>query len=278
MMRTWFVLLSLLGSATAVADVPVTNRTQNMVFPRNAVQAVAAKAYHQELARLSGQGELDREQRYLEKVRRLSSRLIAQAILLKPAAKDWPWEVHVTSDPRISAYSMGGGKLLVGTHFIEHYQLSDDELAVALAHEISHVIAEHVREQVSMVALFNGSAPGHVSKVSDVINDMQSDIGVFLSLQPLSRLQELEADDIGIELAARAGVPPTAITSFYAKLAQTGRGQSLFDTHGPVVQRVKFVDSMAKYARPVYEASRHARALPHYTFTDAHQHSSRSLK
>lgn len=278
MMRTWFVLLGFFCSATVYADVPVSDRTQHLVFPRDAVQAVAAKAYHQELARLSNKGELDTEARSLQRVRRLSSRLIAQAILLKPAAKNWPWEVHITSDPQVSAYSMGGGKLLVGTHFIQHYQLSDDELAVALAHEIGHVIAEHVREQVSMVALFNPSVPASARRVEDVINDMQSDISVYLSLQPLSRLQELEADDIGIELAARAGVPPSAVTSFYAKLAKTDSGQSLFDSHGPVVQRVQFVDSMAEYARPVYEASRHARSLPNYILADTELNISHRLK
>ncbi len=166
---------------------------------------------------------------------------------------------------------MGGGKLLVGTQFIKHYQLTDQELSVVLAHEIGHVIAEHIREQVSTAALFNDSVPAHARRVADVIEAMQSDISILLSLQPLSRLQEIEADDIGIELAARAGVPPSAVTSFYAKLVQSDGGQSIFDTHGPVAQRVKFADSMAEYARPVYEASRHARMLPNYTFPDANQ-------
>ena len=271
MMRTWSVLLSLFCTAAAYAEVPVTHRTQHMVFPRDAVQVVAAEAYHQELARLSGKGELDSDPVSLKQVRQLASQLIAQAILLKPDAKHWPWEVHITSDPQIAAYSMGGGKLLVSTHFIQRFQLSDDELSVAIAHEIGHVIAEHVREQVSTVALFNPLVPASARRMEDVINDLQSDLSVFLSLQPLSRLQELEADDIGIELAARAGVPPSAVVSFYAKLAQTDSGQSLFDTHGPVAQRVQFVDSMAEYARPVYEANRHARNLPNYILADTRQ-------
>jgi predicted Zn-dependent protease len=163
---------------------------------------------------------------------------------------------------------MGGGKLLVGTYYIKHYKLSNDELAVALAHEIGHVIAEHVREQVSAAARFNTSVPLRTLKVADVINAMQSDISVFLRLQPLSRLQEMEADDIGIELVARAGIPPAAVVSFYSKIAKDDNGPSLFNTHGSVAQRVRFVDSMANYARPVYEASRDAKILPNYTFAN----------
>ena len=269
MNRLCLIILSLFCTAQAFAGAPVSGRDQRMIFSRAAVQLEAAKAYHQEIARLSGHNELDNDPQILHDVRRLCSQLIAQAIRLKPAAAYWPWEVHITSDREVAAYSMGGGKLLVGTHFIKSYNLSNDELAVALAHEIGHVIAEHVREQVSEAANFGTSVPLHTRKVADVINAMQSDISVYLHLQPLSRLQEMEADDIGIELAARAGIPPAAIVSFYAKIAKNDNRQSLFDTHGSVAQRARFVESMAIYAKPVYEASRGAKLIPDYSFANA---------
>ncbi len=272
MIRLWLLILSMVGVAQVYAAAPVSNRDQQMVFQRGPVQAAAAKAYHQQLERLAEQGELDPNSKLLKHIRSLCSPLIAQAIRLKPVAVGWPWEVHITSDPNIAAYSMAGGKLLVSTKFIAHYKLSDQELSVALAHEIGHVIAEHVREQVSMAALMNESVPLHARKVADVINAMQSDISIFLRLQPLSRLQEMEADDIGIELAAHAGIPPSAVISFYRKLAQSDdSGQSIFDTHGSVAQRVRFVDSMANYAWPVYKASQSARSLPNYVFATAGQ-------
>lgn len=270
MIRPGLIILSLLCAMPVFSGVPLTNREQQMVFPRGPVQAAAAQAYHQELTRLSGLGEVDTNTHVLQRVRRICSHLIAQAILLKPVAASWPWEVHITSDQQVAAYSMGGGKLLVSTYFIDSYHLSDQELTVALAHEIGHVIAEHVREQVSMAALLNTSVPLHARKVEDVISAMQSDISIFLRLQPLFRLQEMEADDIGIVLSARAGIPPSAIISFYNKIAQTDTGQSLFDTHGPNAQRVKFVDSMADYAGTIYEASRSAKTLPGYAFADSH--------
>jgi len=251
--------------STGRADVPVSGRVQHMKFTRAPVQSAAAQSYHRKLSRLAARGMLDTDVRALNRIRRICGHLIAQAIRLKPIVATWPWEVHITSDPQVAAFSMGGGKLMVGTQFIASYKLSDDELAVALAHEIGHVIAEHVREQVSLAASFEPVLPNRTLKVADVINDMESDISVFLRLQPLSRLQEMEADDIGIELAARAGVPPSAVTSFYTKLSRDDTGQSLFDTHGPSQQRVQFVESMANYARPVYEASRRSR-LPIYQF------------
>lgn len=266
MIRLCLMILSLFCAAQVFAGVPVTGRVQRMLFTRAAVQMEAAKAYHRETVRLSRHNELDNDPQILRKVRRISSHLIAQAIRLKPAASSWPWEIHITSDKDVTACSMAGGKLLVSTFFIKNNNLSDDELTVALAHEIGHVIAEHVREQVSAAARFNKSVPLHTLKVADVINAMQSDISVYLRLQPLSRLQEMEADDIGIELAARAGTPPAAVVSFYSKIARDDNGRSFFDTHGSVAQRVRFADSMADYAKPVYEASRGAGILPDYTF------------
>lgn len=271
MIRSWLLILGMIGAAQIHAAVPVTGREQQMVFPRGPVQAAAATAYHQQVEQLAERSELDTEPQLLMHIRTLCSQLIAQAIRLKPDVAGWPWELHITSNPDVAAYSMAGGKLLVGTQFITHYKLNDRELSVALAHEIGHVIAEHVREQVSMAALLNTSVPLRARKAVDVINAMQSDISIFLRLQPLSRLQEMEADDIGIELAARAGIPPSAVISFYGKLAQTGSGQSIFDTHGSVAQRVRFVDSMASYAGPVYEASQHAGSLPGYVFAHAGQ-------
>ena len=263
--RPGLIILMLVFSMPVYAEAPVTGRDQPMRFTRAVVQAIAAKAYQAEITHLARLGQLDTDEKNLQRIRDISGKLIAQAIRLKPDAAYWAWEIHLTSDPQVAAYSMSGGKLLISTHFIKNYHLTDDELAVALAHEIGHVIAEHVREQMSVAASFEAPAPNRVINARDVVNAMESDIGVFFSLQPLSRLQELEADDIGIELSARAGIPPVAVVSFYKKIAHDRGGQSIFDTHGPSTQRTEFINSMVAFARPIYEASRGTK-LPNYAF------------
>lgn len=265
MNRPLTIALLLAGTAQAWADTPISHRAQEMRFSRSAVQAVAAKSYHEKLAHFANSHELDIDRATLEQVRHISARLIAQAIQLKPVVAGWPWEVHITSNEQVAAFSMAGGKLLVGSHFIRDYRLNDNELTVALAHEVAHVIAEHVREQVSRAALLDPPAPNMTLSVADVINNMESDISLYLRLQPLSRLQELEADDIGIELAARAGVPEQNIKSFYAKITSEDSGQSIFDTHGSSRQRERFVRSMAPYASITY-AAKHKASTPVYLF------------
>lgn len=254
MLRILLLALTLAAAPTILAEVPVNGRAQYMRFSRAQMQMVAAEAYNQKLARLSARGALDTDPGTVRRMRNLFNRLVDRAVRLKPSAAAWPWEIHVTTDPGVTANSMAGGKLLIGQRLIDDYRLGDNELAVALAHEVAHVIAEHVREQVSLAASFEKPVPGRPLRITDVVEAMNSDIRIYLGLQPLSQLQELEADDIGIELAARAGIPPAAIRRFYRKIAKDTPTQSLFDTHGSSNQRQAFVESMANYAEAEYEA------------------------
>jgi len=197
-------------------------------------------------------------------VRRIAGRIIAQAIALKPAAARWAWEIHVASSDKIDAYCMAGGKILVGDAFLEGQRFSDGELAALLGHEIAHAIAEHVREQLSAVPEFN---PAYARlDLEDVIAVLGWDLSVTLRLEPLSRLQELEADDIGIYLAAKAGYDPRALLQFYRKLSRLDDGRHFFDSHGATDQRLRAVESFAAYAEPLYQASLAAHREPGFVF------------
>jgi len=264
-LRALLIFSLLLGSSSLRSETPVTGRAQYMLFSRVQVQAIAETAYGNELVRLANLGELDNDRVILARVRTASAHLIAQGIYLKPAAADWPWEIHVTSDDNVSAYAMAGGKILVGSRFVIESNFSDGELTVLLAHEIAHVIAEHVCEQISMAATFNPPPPNRHEDIEDVIYNMDSDIAVSLRLMPLSQLQELEADDLGIELAARTGTSSEAIDSFYKKISSDNNVQSILDTHGSSRERVKFVQSMLGYVDMESSEYTHQK-LPTYIF------------
>lgn len=225
---------------TCQAAVPVTGRHQDMTFTSYEVNEYAAAAYFQKIANQSRAGLIDNDKSELNRVRTIASRLIAQAKRLKYECRTWDWEVHITDSDQVSAFSMAGGKILVGTRFIRKYNLSDSELAMVLAHEISHAMAEHVREQLSEIQLRRVRLPYTVEEASA---EMNSDIGLYLSLMPLSRLQENEADHIGVYLLAAAGYPPEAAISFYRKLAHIDgkEEQSLFATHDSDANRLRAV-------------------------------------
>lgn len=252
--RGWALVLTLLLLQEATAtNVPVNGRPQRMVFASAPVHAIAAAAYDNQLSALAGRNLLDRDPVLLKRVRRIAGRIIAQAVVLKPEAASWPWEIHIAGSNETDAYCMAGGKILIGDAFVREQQFSDDELAALLAHEIAHAIAGHVREQLSAVP---GLDPAYARfGLEDVIALLGWDLSVTLRLAGLSRLHELEADDIGIHLAAMAGYDPHAAVQFYRKLGGFEDGISLLDSHLVSNERLQAVRSFAVYAEPLYKAA-----------------------
>jgi predicted Zn-dependent protease len=241
------------GLSETRADVPVNGRHQELDFTAAQVQTIAAASYAKRIEAFRREGKLDRDARLFERVRRISGRLVAQAVLLKPEAAHWGWEVHVADSSDFDAFCMAGGKILVSERFLEAQHLSDGELAALLAHEISHALAEHVREQLTAVRRLN-PAYAHLSP-EDVASLMGWDLSVSFKLAELSRLQELEADDIGIYLAAKSGFNPRALVRFYRKLNRATHGPFLIDTHGTPDARMRAVENFAAYAELVYRES-----------------------
>jgi predicted Zn-dependent protease len=251
----------------ASADVPLNSRKQELAFSSEELHAVAARAYHLRLEALAGQGKLDNDSATVERLRRIAGRVIAQAILLKPQAADWPWEVHVATTTRIEAFSMAGGKIVLGLPSGKAGELNDPEIAALLAHEVAHAIAEHVREQLSEVRHLS---PAYADfSLEDVIGVMNWDLGVALKLQPLSRLHELEADDIGIQLTAKAGFRPHGLAAFYSQLDANANGPGVLDSHGPSDQRVRAIRAFEVYADLVYAGSASAARVRPYAFSDS---------
>lgn len=254
----------LLEGTRVVADVPINGRKQSMVFSHDQVQVMADAAYQHTLKELAREGKLDRDPQVVERVRRIASRVIAQAVALKSEAAHWNWEVHVATTDRLNAYCMAGGKIMVGASFLDSRRYTDGEIAALLGHEVAHALAEHVREELSEVRRLD---PAYARlSVEDVIALLNWDLSVSFKLAPLSRLQELEADDIGIFLAAKAGYDPQSLVRFYRKLALQDAGHSYFDTHGSANQREKAVEGFAAYAESVYAASVAQGQPPEYVF------------
>jgi predicted Zn-dependent protease len=252
-LRVLLLVYLIIEPVLAAANVPVNGRPQDLAFNSDDVQAMAANAYYQSLHELARHDVLDRNPQLLARVRRIAQPLIAQAILLKPEAAKWHWEIHIAQANQIDAYCMAGGKILVGAEFLEKQALTDGEIAALLAHEIAHAIAEHVREELSMVRRLS---PDYAYfSLEEITGLLGWDLSVTLRLASLSRLQELEADDIGVTLAARAGFDPRDLVRFYRKLNRDGTGENLIDTHGSSTDRLRAVENFVMYAEKLYGAN-----------------------
>lgn len=238
--------------AAALGQVPESGRWQELRFGADEVRERMEDSYIEQLVSLAAAGQLDADRTLLHRLRYVSATLIAAAIELKPEAADWPWEVHLASGADVEAVCLAGGKLLVGANFVRRLALTDSELAVLLAHEVAHAIAEHSREFLSEAQLvYRPLVPVEV-----VLLRLDSDLSLQLRLAGLSRLQEREADQLGMVLAHRAGWPASAMLSFYRKLADSdgdgglGAGEPLLASHPSHASRISMSRGMARLLEP----------------------------
>jgi predicted Zn-dependent protease len=237
------VLLALIVSAQAAAQVPDSGRWQELRFGAEEVGSDMEERYIEQVVELAAHGRLDHDRVLLQRLQRIAAGLIQAAVVWKPAAADWPWEIHLTDDPDIDAVCLAGGKLLVGSAFVGALQLDDGELAVLLAHEIAHAIAEHQRETLSE-ALLESHRPELPLQV--VAERLASDLSLQFRLHPLSAIQEREADQLGMVIAHAAHWPTTAMLSFYRKLAASGGDGALSASHPAALTRVRLAEGMAR--------------------------------
>jgi predicted Zn-dependent protease len=93
-------------------------------------------------------------------------------------------------------------------------EITDNELAAVMGHEIAHALREHVREEMGrQQATAIGTAVGsavleHFTGVN--VGKLGHTFTQAMFVLPNSRENEQEADRIGVELAARAGYDPRA--------------------------------------------------------------------
>lgn len=193
------------------ASVPLTSSTAASEF---ADMSPAQRREHERLVASYGGAYDDRELKAL--IQQVVERLVAAS-----ERPDLKYRVTVLNSPAINAFALPDGSLYVTRGLLA---LANDtsELSSVLAHEMAHVIARHatIREdQVKQAVL--------VSRViSDVVND--PDLGALAmqksrrTLASFSRGQELEADAIGVGIAARAGFDPYGASRFLTDMGRFG--------------------------------------------------------
>jgi predicted Zn-dependent protease len=229
-----------------------------MVNPQ-AIDQSAAQSYSAELGRAGGAGNLNRDPAQVARVRKIAARLIDQTGAFRPDARSWPWAINVETSKEINAYCMPGGRIMVYTGLIDQLNLSDAELATVMAHEISHALREHSREQVSrmMNEQLGLTALAGIAGLNDASMQLASLLGDVTFNLPHSRVQESEADELGLELMARAGYDPNAAISLWKKMSALGQGNSssFMSTHPSSATRTADLTALLPKVMPLYLAA-----------------------
>lgn len=241
---------------------PVTGSPELALVSEAKLIAQSSAEYRREIDGLRKGGYLIEGGSDVARMQGVTDRLITQAIALRPNASHWQWEVHLANAPGIyNAWCLPGGKMLVYSGLLSRLKLTDDELAQVMAHEVSHALLSHGREQkstgvlsqvVDVAAMATGLAPFGGT-------DLATNLMVAL---PMSRGEEAEADQLGIELAARAGYDPASATAVWAKAlavgATTTSRSDFWSTHPATVKRIEALAQLRDSMEPIYLAARPA--------------------
>jgi len=223
----------------------------------------AVQAYSEELAKERGKGALNVDAAMTRRVRAIANRLIPATGAFRPDAPRWAWEVNVIRSDQINAWCMPGGKIAVYSGLITRLDLSDDEIAAVMGHEIAHALREHARERASEqvtagLVIQGGAVVLGAGKTS--IDMAQLAYQVTMGL-PNSRVHESEADRMGVELAARAGYDPRAAITLWQKMARAdgGKGPEWLSTHPSAQSRIRELGVYSARVMPLYEQARRGR-------------------
>jgi len=241
---------------TTSAGAVGVDRKQQMMVPNATIEQGAAEAYEAELKAARDKGVLNTDKAQLARVTTIARRIVGATPAFRSDASGWNWQFNVQKTKDLNAYCMPGGRIMVYSGLIESLDLSDAELATVLAHEVAHALREHTRERVSRAyaqqLLLSGAAA--VTGVSEGTANVANMVAEVTFQLPFSRDQESEADQIGLELMARAGYDPRAAITLWNKMsAAASSGQPKFlSTHPAPKERIKDIEKNLPRVLPLY--------------------------
>src|SRR5687768_10863449 len=246
---------------TTQAGAVGVDREQRMMVSSQEVDASSQKAYAQMMAEAKKKGILDKDAAMLKRVQDITKRLIPHTAAFRADAAKWPGEVHVISIDEVNARCMPGGKMAMYTGLIQKLNATDDENAAVMGHEISHALREHARERISrqmgtQMAVGIAGALFGIGELGQNLGNMVADVTLNL---PNSRTHEVEADRIGVELAARAGYDPRAAISLWEKMAKNSSGgqpPKWLSTHPSHEDRISDLRAYSERVLPLYQAAK----------------------
>lgn len=233
------------------------DRQQFSMVSAKEVEQASAKAYSEIIAKAQAEGKLNTNPAQTRRVVAIANRMIPQTSAFRADAPNWRWEVNVLQNDQLNAWCMAGGKIAFYSGLIDKLQLTDDEIAAIMGHEIAHALREHSRERMSQAMATNlgvsvlsiGLGLGQLGKD---VTGMAADVAFG---KRFSREHETEADRMGVELAARAGYDPRASMSLWTKMAaQTGGGgPQWLSTHPSADTRRKDLSDYSARVMPLYQ-------------------------
>lgn len=189
------------------------------------------------------------------RLRYIMDRMIPYTSNWNGRANQWKWEVQLLGSQQINAFCMPGGKIAFYFGILQQLQLSDDEVAMIMGHEIAHALREHARERMGK-STATRVGTNIVSALLGLGNlgDTALNMGAQLLSLKFSRDDETEADLVGAELTARAGYNPTAGVSLWRKMMAANKNAppQFLSTHPAGESRIQDIERILPKVTPLY--------------------------
>ncbi len=235
-------IFAILLLAACSGKTPYTNRSQMIFVSSSEEMALGEKSYKEALS----EAKVINNTKDAQRVKN-----IGQKIAQVAARPDFKWEFNLVEDNQANAFCLPGGKVVVYTGILK-YAKNDDQLATVISHEIAHALARHGAERMSQGMIQQGvgmvgnvvlgaTAPQYQNAFNQVYG-LGSNLGVML---PYGRMQESEADEIGIHLMYKAGYNINEAVNFWQNMSEGKSGNSdFFSTHPSSNTRVKDIQKV----------------------------------
>ena len=254
-----------LAAGCACAVVPVTGRRQLNLIPASEMLTMSATEYGSFLKTNPPSADAAATARVREVGRRIQGAVDRYLASTGASGRlsGYAWEFNLVDNKQVNAWCMPGGKVVVYTGILPVAK-DDAGLAVVMGHEIAHAIAEHGSERMSQALLvqLGGVALSEATKTKPEATRQlwMSAFGVGAqvgAMLPFSRLQESEADHLGLVFMAMAGYDPNVAVGFWERMsANAGTAPPEFlSTHPSDATRIARIRSelpeALRYYKPV---------------------------
>ena len=240
-------------------DVGGNSLFSNLV-PADQVERSASQQYTQLLQQAASKKALaPADNAQLRRLRTIAQRIIPFAAPWNERARDWKWEVNLIGSTQINAFCMPSGKIAFYSGILKTLQLTDDEVAMVMGHEIAHALREHARARMGKNAA-TGMGASVISQLFGLgqIGQTVTNYGAQLLTLEFSRSDESEADLVGMELAARAGFDPRAGVTLWQKMGEASKGAppQWLSTHPSGNTRIADIQANLPKVLPLYERAK----------------------
>jgi predicted Zn-dependent protease len=172
----------------------------------------------------------------------------------------YKWEYNLLASETMNAWCMPGGKIAFYEGILPICK-NDNGIAVVMAHEIAHAIANHGNERMSqqMIVEMGGVALSQAmreekeqtTQLAMLAFGVGSQLGVLL---PYSRKHESEADEMGLYFMAMAGYDPREAPKLWERMQQAGSGGTpeFLSTHPDPQNRINRLNRIMPKAMEYY--------------------------